>query len=124
MSKIPKYTRDAINRYNAKFDRITINLPRGTKDRIMIRSESVNSYIVQAVLECLEADENDGTRRQNAPEAQEAAKTDIDEEFHTKKEKPLKTENNKPRRTAGKKKVPVFPPDQLYVSDMDDMPID
>lgn len=32
--KTRDYTRAAIDRYNAKFDRVAANLPKGTKDRI------------------------------------------------------------------------------------------
>lgn len=54
-SKTPQYTKDAINKYNAKFDRIAVNLPKGTKDRIKeITGKSCNAYINELVLQDLE----------------------------------------------------------------------
>lgn len=54
----PQYTKDAINRYNAKFDRIAVNLPKGTKERIKkTTGKSCNAYICDLVLEDLERKE-------------------------------------------------------------------
>jgi hypothetical protein len=59
MGKTPEYTKKAINNYNAKFDRIAVNLPKGTKERIKgLTGQSCNAYIsslVIAELERLEA---------------------------------------------------------------------
>lgn len=55
MGNVPQYTKDAINRYNAKFDRIAVNLPKGTKERIReLTGESCNAYIGALVLADLE----------------------------------------------------------------------
>ena len=51
----PQYTKDAINRYNAKFDRLAVNLPKGTKERIKtLTGKSGNAYICELVLDDLE----------------------------------------------------------------------
>lgn len=51
----PEYTRRAIKKYNDKFDRIAVNLPKGTKDRIKdLTGLSCNKYISTLVLEDLE----------------------------------------------------------------------
>ena len=34
MATTPEYTKKAINKYNAKFDRFAVNLPKVTKKRI------------------------------------------------------------------------------------------
>lgn len=59
MSKTPDYTKKAINKYNAQFDRLTINLPKGTKERIeavLKDGQSVSNYCVQAVLNAIDGD--------------------------------------------------------------------
>ena len=54
-NKTPQYTKDAIKRYNAKFDRIAVNLPKGTKERIKeLTGISCNAYISELVLNNLE----------------------------------------------------------------------
>ena len=46
-----EYTKKAINKYNSKFDRIAVNLPIGTKERIKeITGKSCNAYISELVL--------------------------------------------------------------------------
>ena len=55
MSKTPEYTKRAINNYNNKFDRIAVNLPKGTKDRIKeLTGKSCNAYISELVIADLE----------------------------------------------------------------------
>lgn len=50
----PQYTKDAIKRYNAKFDRLAVNLPKGTKERIKaLTGKSGNAYITALVLDDL-----------------------------------------------------------------------
>ncbi len=54
----PQYTKDAINRYNAKFDRVAVNLPKGTKERIKnATGKSCNAYICELVLDDLKRQE-------------------------------------------------------------------
>ena len=46
MAKTPEYTKKAIQNYNNKFDRIAVNLPKGTKDRIKaLTGKSCNAYV-------------------------------------------------------------------------------
>lgn len=55
MAKIPQYTKNAIKRYNAKFDRLAVNLPKGTKERIKaLTGKSGNAYITALVLDDLD----------------------------------------------------------------------
>lgn len=55
MSKIPEYTRKAINKYNDKFDRIAVNLPKGTKDRIKeLTGLSCNKFISELTIKELD----------------------------------------------------------------------
>lgn len=49
------YTKKAINKYNAKFDRVAVNLPKGTKERIKeAGGKSANDFINKVVLKYLE----------------------------------------------------------------------
>ena len=48
--KTPAYTRRAIAAYNAKFDRVQVNLPKGTKERIHATGESMAAFINRVVL--------------------------------------------------------------------------
>ena len=51
----PEYTKKAIQRYNDKFDRIAVNLPKGTKEKIKeLTGLSCNKYISELVLKNLE----------------------------------------------------------------------
>lgn len=51
-SKTPEYTKRAIQKYNDKFDRIAVNLPKGTKDRIKeLTGVSCNKFISELVIE-------------------------------------------------------------------------
>ena len=60
MGVTPEYTKKAINKYNSKFDRIAVNLPIGTKERIKeITGKSCNAYISELVLAELERLERD-----------------------------------------------------------------
>ena len=50
-----EYIKKAINKYNSKFDRIAVNLPIGTKERIKeLTGKSCNAYISELVLAELE----------------------------------------------------------------------
>ena len=62
MGVTPEYTKKAINKYNSKFDRIAVNLPIGTKERIKeLTGKSCNAYISDLVLAELERLERDKT---------------------------------------------------------------
>ena len=59
MGVTPEYTKKAINKYNSKFDRIAVNLPIGTKERIKeITGKSCNAYISDLVLSDLDRLDN------------------------------------------------------------------
>lgn len=52
---VPKYIKDAQNKYNSKFDLVQVKLPKGTKDRIKsVSDKSLNAFIRDLVLEKLE----------------------------------------------------------------------
>lgn len=45
-NKTPGYTRKAIEKYNSKFDRVNINLPKGTKERVKaVTTESLTNIV-------------------------------------------------------------------------------
>ena len=47
----PPYTKNAINRYNAKFDRVAVNLPKGSKEKIKeLTGKSCNAFISELVV--------------------------------------------------------------------------
>lgn len=59
MAKTPEYTKKAIQNYNNKFDRVAVNLPKGTKDKIKeLTGKSCNAYISELVIKDLENLEN------------------------------------------------------------------
>ena len=68
MQKTPEYTRKAIQIYNNKFDRIAVNLPKGTKERIKeLTGKSCNAYISELVLEDLKRKEGENARTSDVP---------------------------------------------------------
>lgn len=51
----PEYTKKAIQKYNDKFDRVAVNLPKGTKEKIkQLTGMSCNKYISGLVLRDLQ----------------------------------------------------------------------
>jgi len=53
--KVPEYTQRAIKKYREKFDRVTVSLEKGTKDRIKQVSDlSVSGFISELVYRELE----------------------------------------------------------------------
>ena len=53
--KVPEYTKRAIEKYREKFDRVTVALEKGTKDRIRAVSDmSISSFISELVYKELE----------------------------------------------------------------------
>ena len=65
MGKVPEYNLRAINKYNAKFDRIAVNLPKGTKERIKeLTGKSCNAYLSELALADLDRLENFGIKEQ------------------------------------------------------------
>ena len=56
MAKTPEYTKKAIQNYNNTFDRIAVNLPKGTKDRIKaLTGKSCNAYVSELVVKDLDS---------------------------------------------------------------------
>lgn len=56
MSKTPEYTKRAIQNYNKKFDRVSVNLPKGTKGRIReLTGSSCNAFINRLVTDKLQS---------------------------------------------------------------------
>ncbi|WP_077610571.1 hypothetical protein [Clostridium sp. Marseille-P2415] len=65
MGATPEYTKKAIQNYNNKFDRIAVNLPKGSKERIReITGKSCNSYISELVIDDLERLEREGNNNE------------------------------------------------------------
>ena len=55
MAKTPENTKKAIQNYNNKFDRVAVNLPKGTKEKIKeLTGKSCNAYISELVINDLE----------------------------------------------------------------------
>lgn len=55
MGNTPEYTKRAIRNYNNKFDRVAVNLPKGSKDRIKeLTSKSCNVFLVELALKELD----------------------------------------------------------------------
>jgi hypothetical protein len=53
-TKTPEYVRKAVAKYQSKFDRVNINLPRGLKDQARTATgESLNGLIVRLLMEVL-----------------------------------------------------------------------
>ncbi len=77
MGITPEYTKSAINKYNEKFDRKAVNLPKGTAERIKnLTGKSCNAYIVDLVLTDLERLERKANKYpQNAENAPDLART-------------------------------------------------
>ena len=54
-AKTPEYTRRAIANYQAKFDRVNINLEKGLKDRFKeLSNESINACVNRLIKEEIE----------------------------------------------------------------------
>lgn len=50
MGKTPEYTKSAVKKYNEKFDRITVNLEKGTRERIIAaRAGNISEFVAQAI---------------------------------------------------------------------------
>lgn len=56
MAETPEYTKRAIKNYNNKFDRVAVNLPKGSKEKIkqLTGGQSCNAFINVLVREKLE----------------------------------------------------------------------
>ena len=71
MAKTAEYTLNAVKKYNEKFDRKAVNLPKGTAERIkQLTGKSCNAYIVDLVLADL--DRLEGKANNSAQNAENA----------------------------------------------------
>lgn len=100
MGNTPEYTKRAINNYNNKFDRLAVNTPKGTKERIKkLTGLSCNAYasaLILSDLERLEKEQSTGKAEQEQeeeqnlivkPEAepkQEIKQPEYNDDFHKK----------------------------------------
>ena len=84
MAKTPEYTKNAIQKYNNKFDRIAVNLPKGTKERIKeLTGKSCNAYISELIIKDLETlkgkeAEPSGSQQEEKPEGERPEPQNID----------------------------------------------
>lgn len=83
MGKVPEYNLKAINKYNAKFDRIAVNLPKGTKEIIKeLTGKSCNAYISDLVIKDIERikkEQNSAEQVQSAPQTTESSEKTEDD---------------------------------------------
>lgn len=64
---VPEYTKRAIAKYQAKFERTNINFPAGTREKIKtLTGESVSGYVKRLVSDDLERLENVLCKERNA----------------------------------------------------------
>ncbi len=92
MGTVPEYTKNAAKRYNEKFDRLAVNLPKGTRERIKnLTGMSGNAYISKVVLDDLERLEKESILYASEKPIESKENTRPDE---TKSEK-IKTEAEK-----------------------------
>lgn len=51
MGETPEYTKKAIQKYNSKFDRVAVNLPKGSKERIKkLTGKSCSAFMAELAL--------------------------------------------------------------------------
>ena len=82
MAKTPSYTRDAIKRYESKFDRKAVNLPKGTSERIkQLTGKSCNAYIVGLVMADLERLEEEAGKSEEIMNAEPVDNAQIEEDL-------------------------------------------
>lgn len=65
-------TRAAIKKYNEKFERMTVRMPKGTRERIKsVTNESYNAYVNRLIFEDLEKVQNIDISRETRGEDEE-----------------------------------------------------
>lgn len=88
-----------------KYDKILVRFPKGTRERIEKQSDSLNAYIIQAVKERLEADEDETLQDilQDAQGAPAILELDVADEFAAETENAFTRPQNAPETayTAG-----------------------
>ena len=76
MGNTPEYIKRAINNYNNKFDRLAINTPKGTKERIKrLTGLSCNAYASELILTDLERLENEQSKQKQDKSLSELEQT-------------------------------------------------
>lgn len=85
MAKTADYTRKAIDNYNAKFDRITVNLPKGCKDIITAKTgKSATAWARDILVRELERlDESAEPNQEQETVAADQQKTETEQEYLT-----------------------------------------
>lgn len=71
-NKTKNSTRKAIDKYNEKFERMTVRMTKGTMERIKtVTNESYNAYVNRLILEDLEKVQNTNIRKETCGEGEE-----------------------------------------------------
>ena len=71
-NKTKNSTRAAVSRYDEKFERMTVRMPKGTIECIKsVTNESYNAYVNRLILEDLEKVQNTNIRKQTCGEGEE-----------------------------------------------------
>lgn len=94
MGKVPTYNLRAINKYNSKFDRIAVNLPEGSKEKIKrLTGKSCNKFMYDLAVEELERLESQqenakaGSKESNIHTVQIEDAQELDLSAYPKREK-------------------------------------
>jgi hypothetical protein len=71
-NKTKNSTRAAVSRYDEKFERMTVRMPKGTIECIKsVTNESYNAYVNRLILEDLEKVQNTNIRKETCGEGEE-----------------------------------------------------
>ena len=71
-NKTKNSTRAAVSRYDEKFERMTVRMPKGTIECIKsVTNESYNAYVNRLILEDLEKVQNTNIRKETCGEGDE-----------------------------------------------------
>ena len=71
-NKTKNSTRAAVSRYDEKFERMTVGMPKGTIECIKsVTNESYNAYVNRLILEDLEKVQNTNIRKETCGEGEE-----------------------------------------------------
>lgn len=82
MAKTADYTLNAVKKYNEKFDRKAVNLPKGTAERIKkLTGKSCNAYIVGLVMADLERLEEEAGKSEEIMNAEPVDNAQIEEDL-------------------------------------------
>ena len=70
-NKTKNSTRAAVSRYDEKFERMTVRMPKGTIECIKsVTNESYNAYVNRLILEDLEKVQNTNIRKETCGEGE------------------------------------------------------